>query len=121
MKRYVQLFEEHGRETDEEHEAIQTELAVVKDKLETFKPFFEYDGSETDSQLRNDGSGDYDVWVEYHNVDPKVVEDLTDNYDQFHWDFAEWFGKVGLENDGVRFEQVMSTEDSITYSVIVTV
>lgn len=90
----------------------------VKEKLEGFAenpgPGFPYQEYNTDAEPMNDGTGGTRVWVEFSGVDPKDVADVENNYEQVEGQFKSW-----CEENDLNCEQITTTDDTVTFIVIV--
>ena len=110
MEKFVPLFEEHFGN-------ISQRVEDAQEKLENYKPEFEVADYVVDSETRPDsGRGDsgFNVWIEFMGVDKAVVDDIAANYEKYHDNFKRW-----CDENGLYASQVMTTEDSVTYQVIV--
>lgn len=82
-------------------------------KLEEYEPPFEYSAKEVDSDFKS--GGQVEAWVSFTLKDPEIANKVSDPafYAELERHFKEWAG------DGLEFDQILTTDDTIAYNVIV--
>lgn len=96
----------------EEYEEWTQNTDSVKEKLGEYEPGFPFGASVLDAEPLNDGTGGTRVWVEFLKVDPKDIANLEGNYAQAENQFKTW-----CEDNGLAYDQITTTEDSVTFIV----
>lgn len=108
MEKIVPLFEDYSAQMEK--------ICRVQDRLEEYQPPFEFAETELDSETRVP-PGETSVWIEYKGVPAEVVERLNgpdgqQYYKELEQHFEEW-------NKGDLYGMsILSTEDSLTYNVV---
>lgn len=121
MKQQVLMFESYCKTLESVSSKIALDISLhvedAQNKLEEYDPGFAFADYELDSQMAPDSGRDdahAEVWIEFKGVDRSVVEDVAHSYGKFEQHFKEWCGRKNLV-----YDQILTTEDSVTYVVSV--
>ena len=116
------IFEEYepGREGDMDREAVRDKIETVQDQLSEYVPPCNFSGFEVDYQMKNDGTDDYEVWIEFLDVDQLFIDNLgsPELYNRQFDHFDQWAKENGYEFHDAN---IVSTDTSVSYSVTISI
>jgi len=100
----------------ESWEDVNDKIKDIQDNLSSYVPPFTYADYTTDADKKNDGSGDYSVWIEYNEAPLDTITKLNDS--EFYNKMIEHFNVWVTENKFELYDiEILSTHNSISYSI----